>query len=101
MLTSQDAGAVKIMSKYGFTALKNPGAGWSWGQKTYGVQGTPTSFLLDPAGKIMFKPPGFVTLPSEQESEKEVAGLVQWSESGEYANTQRGDARQTAKDGRR
>jgi thioredoxin-related protein len=87
MMTSQDKGAVKIMSQYSFTALKNHGEGWSWGQKTYGVQGTPTSFLLDPQGKIIFNVPGFVTIPSEQESENEVASLLKWTENPEYARS--------------
>lgn len=87
MMTSQETGAMKIMSKYSFTALKNHGEGWSWGQKTYGVEGTPTSFLLDPQGKIIFKVPGFVTIPSEQESENEVASLLKWTGSPEYTRT--------------
>jgi hypothetical protein len=101
MLTSQDKGAVNIMSKYSFTALKNPGAGWSWGQKTYGVQGTPTSFLLDPAGKIIFKPSGFVTIPSEHESEDEVAALLRWTESPEYARAQSRNERKETREERR
>jgi hypothetical protein len=85
MLTSQETGAVKIMSKYTFTALKNPGEGWSWGQKTYGVQGTPTSFLLDPEGKIIFKVPGLESVSSDQQAEAEIAGLLKWTETPEYA----------------
>ena len=91
MMTSQDAGAVKIMSQYHFTALKNPGGGWSWGQKNYGVQGTPTSFLLDPQGKIIFKVPGFVTAPAERESDNEIAALLKWTAKNR-------DERQVARD---
>jgi hypothetical protein len=84
MFTGEDKGAVTIMGKYSFIALKNPGAGWSWGEKNYGVQGTPTSFLLDPDGRIVFNVPGLETLPAVKQAESEVAGLVRWTESPGY-----------------
>ena len=76
MLTGQDKGAVQIMSNYGFTALKNPGAGWSWGSKNYGVQGTPTSFLLGPNGKVLFRFGGLESLDAVKTCDEEVGGLL-------------------------
>jgi hypothetical protein len=78
-LTDQETGAVKIMSDYGFTALKNPGEGWSWTSKTYGVKGTPTSFLLDPEGKILFKFNGVESIDAEETCDKEIGGLLAFS----------------------
>lgn len=78
-LTNQETGAVKIMSNYGFTALKNPGEGWSWTSKNYGVRGTPTSFLLDPEGKILFKFNGVETLDAEKVCDQEIGGLLAFS----------------------
>jgi hypothetical protein len=31
-------------------------ADWAWAEKTYGVDGTPETALIDPQGRIMFKP---------------------------------------------
>jgi hypothetical protein len=70
------------MSNYGFTSLKNPGGNWDWAGKNYGVHGTPTSFLLDPNGKILFNIPGLESLDSEKLCDQEVAGLLEWSASG-------------------
>jgi hypothetical protein len=75
-LAGQETGAVKIMSDYGFTALKNPGEGWSWASKNYGVNGTPTSFLLDPQGKILFKSNGVESIDAEETCNKEIGGLL-------------------------
>jgi thiol-disulfide isomerase/thioredoxin len=77
----EQEGAVKIMSGYGFTALKGSDKGFSWANKMYGVQGTPTSFLLDPDGKIVFKVEGLESLESEKACETEVEGLLKWSAS--------------------
>jgi hypothetical protein len=84
MFTDEDKGAVTIMGQYSFIALKNPGAGWSWGEKNYGVQGTPTSFLLDPNGRIVFNMPGLETLPAAKQAESEVAGLLRWTDDPLY-----------------
>jgi hypothetical protein len=29
---------------------------WKWAETAYGVTGTPTSFLIDQQGRVMFKP---------------------------------------------
>ena len=81
MIGSQAEGAVKIMSNYGFTALKNPGGDWDWARKNYGVRGTPTSFLLDPKGNIVFDVPGLESIESTNLCDEEVAGLLKWSQS--------------------
>ncbi len=81
VLSNQEEGAVKIMSNYSFTSLKNPGGGFAWSSKTYGVRGTPTSFLVDPDGKIVFDVPGLESLDSVKLCEQEVAGLLKWSAS--------------------
>ena len=78
-LTTQDKGAVQIMSNYSFTALKNPGGGFQWSTKTYGVNGTPTSFLLDPDGKILFKFNGLESLDATKTCNEEVGGLLAFS----------------------
>jgi len=79
VLNNQDKGAVKIMSNYGFTALKNPGGDFDWSMKTYGVNGTPTSFLLDGDGKILFKFNGLESLDATDTCESEVGGLLAYS----------------------
>ena len=81
VIGSQQEGAVKIMSNYGFVSLKNPGGDFDWSGKTYGVHGTPTSFLIDPEGKIVFNVPGLETVESTQVCDEEVAGLLKWSAS--------------------
>ena len=82
VISSEAVGAVKIMSNYGFVALKNPGGDFSWSKKNYGVWGTPTSFLVDPEGKIIFNLTGLESLDSEKLCDQEVAGLLEWSASG-------------------
>lgn len=67
------------MSNYGFVSLKNPGGDFGWSGKTYGVHGTPTSFLVDPDGKIVFNVPGLETIESTRVCDEEVAGLLKWS----------------------
>jgi hypothetical protein len=86
VIGSQAVGAVKIMSNYSFVALKNPGGDWDWAGKNYGVHGTPTSFLVDPDGKIVFDVPGLETVASTNLCEEEVAGLLKWSASEESAH---------------
>lgn len=81
VIASQAAGAVKIMSNYGFVALKNPGGDWDWAGKNYNVHGTPTSFLLDPKGNIVFDVPGLESIESTNLADEEVAGLLKWSQS--------------------
>jgi len=81
LIAEQEVGALKIMSNYGFTSLKNPGGDFSWSRKAYGVQSTPTSFLLDPEGKIVFNIPGLESLDDEKTADQEVAGLLKWTAS--------------------
>ena len=85
VIGSQQEGAVKIMSNYGFISLKNPGGDFAWSSKTYGVRGTPTSFLVDPDGKIVFDVPGLETVQSTKVCDEEVAGLLKWSSSAAFA----------------
>jgi hypothetical protein len=81
VIDSQQEGAVKIMSNYGFVPLRNPGGDFAWSTKTYGVRGTPTSFLVDPNGKIVFNVPGLESIESTKLCDEEVAGLLKWSAS--------------------
>lgn len=81
VMSDQEEGAVKIMSNYGFVSLKNPGGGFAWSSKTYGVRGTPTSFLIDPDGKIVFDVPGLESLDSQKLCDEEVGGLLAWTAS--------------------
>lgn len=81
VIGSQALGAVKIMGNYSFIALKNPGGDWDWAGKNYGVRGTPTSFLVDPDGNIIFNLPGLETVDSTNLCDEEVAGLLKWSAS--------------------
>ena len=37
----------------GFEPLESD---WTWAEKAYGVDGTPATALIDPQGRIMFKP---------------------------------------------
>jgi thioredoxin-related protein len=85
VINGQATGAVKIMSNYGFVALKNPGGDWTWAGKNYGVHGTPTSFLVDADGKIVFNVPGLETVEATSLCDQEVAGLLKWSASSEAA----------------
>lgn len=78
VMTNQEEGAVKIMSQYGFKSLKNPGSGFEWSSETYGVNGTPTSFLLDPDGKIVFNVPGLESADAVETCDKEIGGLLKW-----------------------
>ena len=36
-----------------FTPLESD---WAWAEKEYGVDGTPAAMLIDPQGRIMFRP---------------------------------------------
>ena len=88
VIDSQQEGAVKIMSNYGFVSLKNPpGGDFDWSRKTYGIRSTPTSFLVDPDGKIVFDVPGLETVESTKVCDEEVAGLLKWTASGAYARS--------------
>lgn len=70
--------AVTIMSNYGFTALK--GADDSdWSFKTYGVDATPTSFLLNPDGKLLFRFGDLESIADMKTCEEEVSGLLETS----------------------
>jgi hypothetical protein len=71
----QEKGAVTIMSNYGFTALKGAGD-FDWSIKAYGVRGTPTSFLLDPNGKVLFRFGGLESLDAVKTCDAEVGGLL-------------------------
>ena len=93
VLSNQDKGAVKIMSNYGFTALKNPGGDFDWSTKTYGVNGTPTSFLLDPNGKILFKFNGLESLDATDTCNLEVGGLLAYSAATSNAVSARASAK--------
>lgn len=73
------------MSNYGFVSLRNPGGDFAWSTKTFGVRGTPTSFLVDPEGKIVFNVPGLETVESTRVCDEEVAGLLKWTASPAYA----------------
>jgi hypothetical protein len=75
------------MSNYGFVALKNPGGDWDWAGKNYGVRGTPTSFLVDPDGKIVFDVPGLETVDSTNLCEQEIAGMLKWSATAASAHS--------------
>ena len=81
VMTNQQEGAVKIMADYGFTALKGPDEALSWVYKVYGVHGEPTSFLLDPEGKILFKIHGLEQLEARKTFDAEVRGLLRWAAS--------------------
>lgn len=89
----QEKGAVQIMSNYGFTALKNPGGDFGWSMKTYGVNGTPTSFLLDPDGKILFKFNGLESLDALKTCNDEVGGLLAYSAATSNAVSARATAK--------
>lgn len=93
VLNNQDKGAVQIMSNYTFTALKNPGGEFQWATKNYGVRGTPTSFLLDGDGKILFKFNGLESLDATDTCNSEVGGLLAFSAT----TTNAVSARATAK----
>lgn len=93
VLNNQDKGAVQIMSNYGFTALKNPGGGFQWSIKTYGVNGTPTSFLLDPDGKILFKFNGLESLDALKICNSEVGGLLAYTAATSNAVSARATAK--------
>ncbi len=88
VIGSQAEGAVKIMSNYNFVALKNPGGDWDWAGENYGVHGTPTSFLVDAKGNIVFNVPGLESIESTKLCDEEVAGLLKWSQSAS-ANSDR------------
>lgn len=81
VMTNQQEGAVKIMANYGFTALKGADDALSWAHKVYGVQGEPTSFLLDPEGEILFKIHGLENLEARKTFDAEVGGLLRWAAS--------------------
>lgn len=87
VLSNQEEGAIKIMSNYSFTSLKNPGGGFPWATKTYGVRGTPTSFLVDPDGKVVFDVPGLESADSAKLCDQEVSGLLKWSGTENSAHT--------------
>lgn len=81
------------MSNYNFTALKNPGGGFQWSAKTYGVNGTPTSFLLDPDGKVLFKFNGLESLDALKICNSEVGGLLAFSAGTSNAASARATAK--------
>lgn len=71
-------GAITIMNNFGFTALK--GADDSeWSAKTYDVDATPTSFLLDTDGKLLFKFGGLESTADLKACEEAVDGLLEAS----------------------
>lgn len=73
-----EKGAITIMSNFGFTALKGlDDSGWS--AKTYGVDATPTSFLLDPDGKMLFRFGDLESTADLKTCEEEVSGLLEAS----------------------
>lgn len=76
IMNDEDKGAVQVMSNTGFTALKNPGQSWSWAEKTYGVDETPTSFLLDANGKVLFKFNDVESRDDVKRCDEEVGGLL-------------------------
>jgi hypothetical protein len=81
ILRDEDKGAVQVMSNTGFTALKNPGQSWSWAEKTYGVDETPTSFLLDANGKVLFKFNDVESRDDVRRCDAEVGGLLAFEEA--------------------
>ena len=93
VLNNEDKGAVKIMSNYGFTSLKNPGGGFQWSIKTYGAGGTPTSFLLSPDGKVIFKFNGLESLDAFGICNSEVGGLLAYSAATSNAVSARATAK--------
>lgn len=72
---TEEKGAITIMNNYRFTALKGAGD-FEWSIKTYGVNGTPTSFLLDSEGKILFRFNGLESIADVKTCEEEVGGLL-------------------------
>ena len=79
------------MSNYGFTALKSPGQDWA--QKTYGVDETPTSFLLDANGKMLFKFNDVESLNDLKVCEQEIGGLLAYSAATSNAVSARATAK--------
>lgn len=49
---------------------------FDWSIKTYGVDETPTSFLLDPEGKSVFKFKDLESLDDVRICDEEVSGLL-------------------------
>jgi hypothetical protein len=79
IINDEEKGAVQVMSNYGFTALKNPGGDFDWSGKTYGVDATPTSFLLDANGKMLFRFGDLESIADMKTCEEEVSGLLEAS----------------------
>jgi thioredoxin-related protein len=77
-IVPDEKGATTIMNNYRFTALM--GADDSeWSSKTYGVDATPTSFLLDTDGKLLFRFGDLESIADMKTCEEEVRGLLQAS----------------------
>ncbi len=55
VVTEEDEFVLPFMkgNGYGFLPLKSD---WEWAKKTYHVGGTPTNFLIDAQGRIVFRP---------------------------------------------
>jgi hypothetical protein len=75
-IVPDEKSAITIMNNYRFTALE--GADDSeWSEKTYGVDATPTSFLLDPDGKLLFRFGDLESIADMKICEEEVSGLLE------------------------
>lgn len=79
-IVPNEKSAITIMSNFGFTALKGSDDS-EWSSKTYDVNATPTSFLLDPDGKMLFRFGGLESTTDLKTCEEEVRGLLEASEN--------------------
>jgi thioredoxin-related protein len=70
--SSEDAVVVPFMKNngYEFITLK---ASWDWAKKNYDVSGTPTNFLIDGQGRIIFNDPR----PYDAETHAMVAKMIE------------------------
>ncbi len=84
-MPNEDNQVLEIMQKngYGFIPLKSPEAGWS--SKIYNVYGTPSNFLLDGEGRVVFTP-SVHDAESEHVFDQEVGLLIQRNEAVKAAS---------------
>jgi hypothetical protein len=52
---TQQQSVLPLMTAMGITFVPLE-SDWPWAEKAFGVTGTPASFLVDQAGRVMFKP---------------------------------------------